>query len=85
MKSGFSKFIVVLCFVVIIAFSSVVLFMYWNGHPVPDSLIYCIFLCFGIEFASLAAVKSAKVKTLGTRVEMPTVDPSDFTNGKHAG
>ena len=61
-ESSFSKGIVVLMFITIIAFVQECMFFYWNGKTVDPTLIAGFFLCFGFEFGSLVAVKRGKLK-----------------------
>ena len=62
---SYSKGIIVLMFITIIAFTVTCLVFYWNGKTVDPVLIAGIFLCFGFEFASLAFIKGKKLKYLG--------------------
>ena len=61
-EPSFSKGIVVLMFVTIIAFVQECMFFYWNGKTVDPTLIAGFFLCFGFEFGSLVVVKRGKLK-----------------------
>ncbi len=56
-KSRFSKIIVVLSILTILAYTSVVLFFVWHDRYVPDSLTYSFFAAFAVELSALAGIK----------------------------
>ena len=64
-KQSYSKGIVALMIVTIIAFTVACLVFYWNGKAVDAVLIGFFFGCFGFEFGSLAFIKSRKLKYVG--------------------
>ncbi len=53
----FSKKIVVLSILTVIAYTGIVLYLSWHGRHVPDSLTYSFFGVFGIELSALAGIK----------------------------
>lgn len=50
----FSKFIVVLSILTLLAYTIAVLVFYWHGKQVPDSLKYSFFGAFAVELSALA-------------------------------
>ena len=64
-KPSYSKFIVFLMFVTIIAYTVTCFVYLWNGKPLNDLLTGFFFGCFGFEFGSLAFIKSKKLKYIG--------------------
>ena len=64
-KSEYSKFIVALCIVTVIAYTVTCFWFLWNGKPINDILTGFFFACFGMEFASLAFIKRGKLKYTG--------------------
>lgn len=61
-RSVYSKIIVVLCIVTIIAFTITCMWFYWNERTVDPVLIASFFACFGFEFGSLAFVKRGEYR-----------------------
>lgn len=61
-KPKYSKIIVALCLVTIIAYTVTCLFYLWNGRPLNDVLTALFFGCFGVEFASLAFVRRGEMR-----------------------
>lgn len=61
-KARYSKFIVAVCLVTIIAYTVTCLYYLWNGKPLNDTLTILFFGCFGIEFASLAFIKRGELR-----------------------
>ena len=61
-KGSYSKGVIVLMFITIIAFTVTCLVFYWNDKTVDPVLIAGVFLCFGFEFGSLAFIKGRKIK-----------------------
>ncbi|MBQ9042295.1 MAG: hypothetical protein IJ111_05710 [Eggerthellaceae bacterium] len=61
-KPAYSKVIVALCLVIIIAFTVTSFVYLWNGKPLNDTLTVLFFGCFGLEFASLAFIKGREVR-----------------------
>ena len=59
---AYSKVIVLLCLVTIIAFTVTCFVYLWNGKPLNDTLTVLFFGCFGLEFASLAFIKGRKIR-----------------------
>ena len=53
----FSKGIVFLSIVTLIAYTAVVLYFVWHGRHVPDSLTYAFFGAFAVELSALAGIK----------------------------
>lgn len=79
-KPSYSKFIVVLMFVTIIAFVVTCLVFYWHGKTVDPVLIGFFFGCFGFEFGSLAFIRGRKLKYTGGdpgNKKMPHVETED--------
>lgn len=85
----YSKLIVALCLVTIIAYTAVCLYYLWNTKPLNDTLTILFFGCFGLEFASLAFIKRGKIKYFGgnaankqmPRAETEEKEESDGTQG----
>lgn len=50
----FSKIVILICFLTLIGFIAGVMFFYWHGRTVPDSLIYSTFTAISVEFLALA-------------------------------
>ena len=61
-KPAYSKAVVALCLVTIIAFTVTCFVYLWNGKPLNDALTILFFGCFGLEFASLAFIKGRKIR-----------------------
>lgn len=61
-KVPYSKFVVAVCLLTVIAYTVTSFFYLWNGKPLNDTLTVLFFGCFGIEFASLAFIKRGKIK-----------------------
>ena len=64
-KPSYSKLVVAVCIVTVIAYTVTSFFYLWNGKPLNDTLTILFFGCFGLEFASLAFIKGRKVKYTG--------------------
>lgn len=82
-KAKYSKFIVALCIVTVIAYTVTCFVYLWNGKPIDTTLTLCFFGCFGIEFASLAAVTRSEnkyVKGNGNAKPMPKVEIEEEDN-----
>jgi hypothetical protein len=58
----YSKAIVFLCLLTIVAFTVTCFVYLWNGKPLNDTLTVLFFGCFGLEFASLAFIKGRKIR-----------------------
>lgn len=79
-RPSYSKGIVALMFVTIIAFTVTCLVFYWNAKTVDQVLIGFFFGCFGFEFGSLAFIKSRKLKYVGGNAanrQVPHVELSE--------
>lgn len=79
-QSKYSKTIVALCIVTVISYTVACFVYLWNGKPIDTTLTLCFFGCFGIEFASLAAVTRSEnkyVKGCGTAKAMPKVETEE--------
>ena len=61
-KPKYSKIIVALCLVTIIAYTITCMFYLWHGRPLNDVLTALFFGCFGVEFASLAFVRRGEMR-----------------------
>lgn len=61
-KSLYSKSIIVLCIITIIAFTVTCFWFYWNEKSIDPVLIASFFACFGFEFGSLAFVKRGEYR-----------------------
>jgi len=61
-KPRYSKLIVAVCLVAVIAYTIVCLYYLWHGKPLNDTLTVLFFGCFGIEFASLAFIKRGEFR-----------------------
>ncbi len=61
-RPSYSKVIVFLCLVTVIAFTVTCFVYLWHGKPLNDTLTILFFGCFGLEFASLAFIKGRKVR-----------------------
>lgn len=73
----YSKLIVALCLVTIIAYTVTCLFYLWNGKPLNDTLTILFFGCFGLEFASLAFIRRGELKYVegnAANKQMPHVE-----------
>ena len=79
--SGFSKIIISVCTVNIIVFTACVLYLNYTGHNVDSVLILCFFAVFGLEYASLASIKKAKINS---PVDIPQVETEEESSGQHA-
>jgi O-antigen/teichoic acid export membrane protein len=64
-KPAYSKLIVAVCLVLVLAFTVTCLVYLWFGKPLNDTLTAFFFACFGVEFASLAFVTRGKLKYTG--------------------
>ena len=53
----FSKFIVTLSILILLAYTSAVLWFVWQGLYVPDSLTYSFFGAFAVELSAVAGIK----------------------------
>jgi hypothetical protein len=76
-KTPYSKLIVFLCILTTIAYTVTCFFFQWNGKPIDSTLTLCFFGCYGIEFASLAAIKCSKNRHLkgdSAAKQMPKVE-----------
>ena len=62
---SYSKVIVFLCLVTVIAYTVTCFVYLWNGKPLNDPLTGFFFGCFGLEFGSLAFIKGKKLKYVG--------------------
>ncbi len=56
-KSRFSKFIVVLSILTILAYTATVLYFAWHNVFVPDSLTYSFYGAFAVELSALAGIE----------------------------
>lgn len=57
-KSGkFSKWIVVVSILTILAYTGAVMYFVWHDKFVPDSLIYSFFAAFAVELSAMAGIK----------------------------
>ena len=61
-KPKYSKLVVALCLVTIIAYTAICLFYLWNAKPLNDTLTVLFFGCFGVEFASLAYIRRGELR-----------------------
>lgn len=61
-KPRYSKVIVGLCLVTVIAYTVACFFYLWNGKPLNDTLTVLFFGCFGLEFASLAFIRGRELR-----------------------
>lgn len=84
-KSLYSKTIVAICIVTVIAFTITCLWFYWNDKQIDPVLIASFFACFGLEFGSLAFVKRGEYRyvsgeTVGhvERIEETNEDETDI-------
>jgi hypothetical protein len=76
-KPSYSKAVVLVNFVLIIAFTVVQLVFLWNGKPLNDTLTRCFFGCFGFEFGCLAFTHRSKLKYSGGNAansQMPHIE-----------
>lgn len=64
-KPTYSKLIVIVCLLTIMAYTVTCFVYLWNGKPLNDVLTGFFFGCFGIEFGSLAFIKTKKLKYTG--------------------
>lgn len=64
-ERAYSKLVVAMCLVLVLAFTVTCLVFMWNGKPLNDTLTAFFFACFGVEFASLAFVTRGKLKYTG--------------------
>ena len=79
-KTPYSKLVVAVCLLTIIAYTATCFFYLWNGKPINDVLTALFFGCFGIEFASLAFIKRGKIKYVEgnpTAKQMPHVETKE--------
>ncbi len=56
-KSKFSKFIVVISILTILAYTATALYFTWYGKYIPDSLTYSFFAAFAVELSALAGIR----------------------------
>ena len=61
-KAKYSKVVIGICLTVTIAFIVCEMVYLWFGKPLDTTLTLCTFGCFGIEYASLAAIKCSDNK-----------------------
>ena len=76
-KSSYSRLVVGMCLVTIIAYTVTSFFYLWNGKPLNDVLTALFFACFGLEFASLAFIKGRKIRYVegnAANKQMPHVE-----------
>ena len=84
-KPAYSKVIVAICLLLILAFTVTQLVFMWNGKQLNDVQTACFYGCFGIEFASLAFVTRGKLKYVGgnpANKQMPHVEIEEDEDGK---
>lgn len=84
-QSAYSKAIVGLCLVTVIAYTVTCFFYLWNGKPLNDVLTALFFGCFGVEFASLAFIKRSKLKYVNGNAankQMPHVETEEEDDSK---
>lgn len=77
-RNTYSKAVVFLCLVTIIAFTVTCFVYLWNGKPLNDTLTILFFGCFGLEFASLAFIKGRKIRYVEgnpANKQMPHAEP----------
>ena len=77
-KPSYSKFIVVLLFITIIAYTVTQLVFMWNGKQLNDVQTICFYSCMGFEFGSLAFIKGRKLRYSpgnAANKQMPHVEP----------
>ena len=82
-KPAYSKLIVAVCLVLVLAFTVTCLVFYWHGKPVDQVLIGFFFACFGIEFASLAFIKGREVRYVEgnpANKQMPHIETKEEEN-----
>ena len=53
----FSKKIVIVSILTILAYTATVLYFTWYGRYVPDSLTYSFFAAFSVELSALAGIR----------------------------
>nr|DAS77793.1 MAG TPA: hypothetical protein [Caudoviricetes sp.] len=77
----YSKVIVGICLVTVIVFTIACFIYAWYGKSIDSTLTLCFFGCFGIEFASLAAIKHSKnkydIKKSNKGMQMPKIDTEE--------
>lgn len=76
-KGTYSKFIVFLCIITTIGYTVTCFFFLWNGKPIDAVLTGVFFGMYGLELASLAAIKCSKNKHLkgdSAAKQMPKVE-----------
>ena len=84
----YSRAVVAVCLLLVVAFTAVQLWFMWNRIPLNDAQTYCFYACFGMEFASLAFIKGRKLKYTegnGAAKSMPHIavnDEEDEDGGK---
>ena len=61
-SNRYSKLIVLLCLVNIMWYTVTCFWFMWNGKDISDVLTAFFFVCFGIEFGSLAFIKSKEYR-----------------------
>lgn len=84
-KPAYSKVIVVICLITIIAYTATCFVYLWNGKPLNDTLTVLFFGCFGIEFASLAFIKGREVRYVegnAANKQMPHVEAKEEEDGE---
>ena len=83
--ASYSKVIVFLCILTTIAFTVTCFVFLWHGKSIDSTLTLCFFGCYGIEFASLAAIKCSKNKHLkgdAAAKQMPKVEIEEEEDGE---
>lgn len=81
-KPAYSKVIVALCLVTVIAYTVTCFAFLWHGKPLNDTLTRLFFLCFGFEFGSLAFIKGREIRYgSGGADRMPHVEAVEETEG----
>lgn len=79
-KPSYSKAIVFLCLVTVVAYTVTCFVYLWHGKPLNDILTGFFFGCFGLEFGSLAFIKGKKIKYIGGNTankQMPHVETAE--------
>lgn len=84
-KTPYSRLVVALCLVTVIAYTVTCFFYLWNGKPLNDVLTALFFGCFGLEFASLAFIKGRKIRYIegnAATKQMPHVEVKEEDDGE---
>ena len=87
-RPSYSKVIVLLCFITVIGYTVTCFIYLWNGKPLNDFLTGFFFGCFGLEFGSLAFIKSKKLKYVGGNAankQVPHVELAEEEEEKEDG